>query len=283
MKDLGEAAFILGIKIYRDRPKRLIGLSQNAYMDKILKRYKIDNSKRGTIPMQERLDLNKSQGAQTPKEVNRMKNVPYASAVGSIMYAVRCTRPDVAFAQNLTSRFQQNPGELHWTAVKNILKVECYCDTGFETDRDDTKSQTGYVFVLNGGALDWKSSKQSTIAMSATESEYIAASEAAMEAVWIRKFISGLGIIPTINEPLNMYCDNSAAIHYANEPGVQKGARHYHRRYHYVRECVELGEIRILKVHTDNNLADPFTKALSNRKLTQHARSMGLRPASSFM
>ncbi|GJU36437.1 hypothetical protein Tco_1184791 [Tanacetum coccineum] len=120
--------------------------------------------------------------------------------------------------------------------------------------------------------------------MSATESEYIAASKAAMEAVWIRKFISGLGIVPTINEPLNMYCDNSAAIHYANEPGVQKGAGHYHRRrYHYVHECVELGEIRILKVHTDNNLANPFTKALSNRKLTQHARSIGLRPASSFM
>ncbi|GKB60097.1 retrotransposon protein, putative, ty1-copia subclass [Tanacetum coccineum] len=236
MKDLGEAAFILGIKIYRDRSKRLIGLSQNDYMDKILNRYKMDNSKRGTIPMQERLDLNKSQGAQTPKE-----------------------KPSTE------------------------LRVECYCDAGFETDRDDTKSQTGYVFILNGGAVDWKSSKQSTIAMSATESEYIATSEAAMKAVWIRKFISGLGIVPTINEPLNMYCDNSAAIHYANEPGVQKGARHYHRRYHYVRECVELGEIRILKVHTDNNLVDPFTKALSNRKLTQHARSNGLRPASSFM
>ncbi|GJV99322.1 hypothetical protein Tco_1554574 [Tanacetum coccineum] len=119
--------------------------------------------------------------------------------------------------------------------------------------------------------------------MSATESEYIAASEAAMEAIWIRKFISGLGIVPTINEPLNMYCNNSAAFHYANEPRVQRGARHYQRRYHYVRKCVELGKIRILKVHTDNNLSDPFTKALSNRKLTQHARSMGLRPASSFM
>ncbi|GJW07510.1 RNA-directed DNA polymerase, eukaryota, reverse transcriptase zinc-binding domain protein [Tanacetum coccineum] len=201
----------------------------------------------------------------------------------SIMNAVRCTRPDVAFAQNLTSRFQQNSGELHWTAVKNILKVKCYCDAGFETDRDDTKSQTGYVFVLNGGTVDWKSTKQSITAMSAIESEYIAASEAAMKAVWIRKFISGLGIVPTINEPLNMYCDNSAAVHYANKPGIQRGARHYHIRYHYVRECVELGEIRILKVHTDNNLADPFTKALSNRKLTQHARGIGLRPASSFM
>ncbi|GJV75217.1 retrotransposon protein, putative, ty1-copia subclass [Tanacetum coccineum] len=97
MKDLWEAAFILGIKIYRDRSKRLIGLGQNAYMDKILKRYKMDNSKRGT---------------STPKEVKRMQNVPYALDVGSIMYAVRCTRPDVAFAQNITSRFQQNLGEL---------------------------------------------------------------------------------------------------------------------------------------------------------------------------
>ncbi|GJT56873.1 retrotransposon protein, putative, ty1-copia subclass [Tanacetum coccineum] len=175
MKDLGEAAFILGIKIYRDRSRRLIGLCQSAYMDKILKRYRMDNSKRGYIPMQERLDLNKTQGASTPGEVKRMQNVPYASAVGSIMYAVRCTRPDVAFAQNITSRFQQNPGEPHWTAVKTILKylrntkdmflvyggnpkaelrVDCYCDAGFETDRDDTKSQTGYVFILNEAAED---------------------------------------------------------------------------------------------------------------------------------
>nr|GEW08505.1 retrotransposon protein, putative, Ty1-copia subclass [Tanacetum cinerariifolium] len=213
MKDLGDATFILRIKIYRDRSRRLIGLCQSAYMDKILKRYRMDNSKRGYILMQERLDLNKTQGASTLEVVKRMQNVPYASAVGSIMYAVRCTRPDVAFAQNITSHFQHNPGELHWTTVKTILKylkntkdmflvyggnleaelrVECYCNAGFETDRDDTKSQTGYVFVLNRSAVDWKSSKQSTTAMSATDDEYIAASKAGMEAVWIKKFISGL-------------------------------------------------------------------------------------------
>ncbi|GJT16436.1 retrotransposon protein, putative, ty1-copia subclass [Tanacetum coccineum] len=164
-------------------------------------------------------------------------------------------------------------GEPHWTAVKNILKylrntkdmflvyggnpstelrVECYCDAGFETDRDDTKSQTGYVFVLNGGAVDWKSSKQSTTAMSATESEYIAASEAAMEAVWIRKFISGLGIVPTINEPLNMYCDNSAAVYYANERESERA----------------------------RTIKDDII--ISRVKLTQHARGMGLRPASTL-
>ncbi|GJV27885.1 retrovirus-related pol polyprotein from transposon TNT 1-94 [Tanacetum coccineum] len=97
-----------------------------------------------------------------------------------------------------------------------------------------------------------------------------------MEAVWIMKFISGLGIVPTINEPIGMFCDNSAALYFANEPGVQNGTRHYHRRYHYVRERIALGEMRFLKVYTDDNLADPFTKALPKGKLTQHARSMGL-------
>ncbi|GJV55356.1 retrotransposon protein, putative, ty1-copia subclass [Tanacetum coccineum] len=226
-EDFGEATFILGIKIYRDRSKRLIGLGQNAYMDKILKRYKMDNSKRGHIPMQERLDLNKTQGASTPKEVKRVQNVLYALAVRSIMYAKSGS----------------------WTS----------------------------------SAVDWKSSKKSTTAMSATKAEYIAASEATMEAVSIRKFISGLGIVPTINKPIRMFCDNSAALHFANEPGVQKGTRHYHRRYHYVHESIALGEIRFLKVHTDDNLANPFMKALSKGNLTQHARSMRLRLASSFM
>nr|GFA75458.1 hypothetical protein [Tanacetum cinerariifolium] len=122
MKDLGVAAFILGIKIHKDRSRRLTGLCQSAYIDKILKRYKMDNSERGYIPMQERLDLNKMEGASTPGEVKHIQNIPYALAVGSIMYAVRCTRPDIAFAQNITSHFQQNPSELHWTAVKTILK-----------------------------------------------------------------------------------------------------------------------------------------------------------------
>nr|GEY43630.1 hypothetical protein [Tanacetum cinerariifolium] len=129
-------------------------------MDKILKILRMDNSKRGHIPMQERLDLNKTQGASTPEEVKRMQNIPYALVVG----------------------------EPHWTAVKIILKylrnikdmiliydaipkaklrVDCSCNAGFETNRDDMKSQTLYVFVLNRGTIDWKSSKQSTTAMSA--------------------------------------------------------------------------------------------------------------------
>ncbi|GKA37250.1 putative retrotransposon protein [Tanacetum coccineum] len=160
----------------------------------------------------DKLRLSKSQGASTPAELKRMQNVPYASAVGSIMYAVRCTRPDVAFAQNITSRFQQNLGDLHWTTVTNILKylrntkdmflvyggdikrelrVSCYTDAGYLTDVDDCKSQTGYVFILNGGVVDWKSAKKSIFATSSVEAEYIAAFVASKESIWVRKFISG--------------------------------------------------------------------------------------------
>ncbi|GJW74099.1 retrotransposon protein, putative, ty1-copia subclass [Tanacetum coccineum] len=287
VKDLGEAAYILGIKIYRDRSLRLIGLNQSAYIDKILKKFSMQNSKKGFIPMEVKHDLSNEMCASSDEEKAYMKKVPYASAVGSIMYAVRCTRPDVAFAQNLVSRYQQNPGKLHWVAVKHILKylrntkdmflvyggnpdteleVTGFCDASWQCDKDDTKSQTGYVFVVNGGAVDWKSKKQTTIAMSATQAEYMAASEAAMEAVWIRKFVGDLGVMPSIKKPINMYCDNSAAIIFANDSGVMKGARHFLRRYHYVREQVESGEIKILKVHTDDNLADPFTKALPRGK-----------------
>ncbi|GJU29342.1 hypothetical protein Tco_1172931 [Tanacetum coccineum] len=129
MKDLGEEAFILGIKIYQDRSKRLIGLRQSAYMDKILKRFRMDTSKRGYIPMQEKLDLNKTQGASIPKE----------TAVKTILKYLRNTK---------------NMFLVYGGHSEAELQVDCYCDAGFETNRDDTKSQTRDVFILNRGAVD---------------------------------------------------------------------------------------------------------------------------------
>ncbi|GJT17499.1 hypothetical protein Tco_0876205 [Tanacetum coccineum] len=110
------------VKSYLGKCFAMKDLGQSAYIEKISKIYSMENSKRGTIPMQKKLKLSKLQGASTPFEIQRMHKIPYASAVGSIMYAVRCTRPDITFAQNMTSRFQQNPSEIHWTNVKNILK-----------------------------------------------------------------------------------------------------------------------------------------------------------------
>nr|GEV53395.1 hypothetical protein [Tanacetum cinerariifolium] len=210
MKDLGEAAYILEIKIYRDR---------------------------SSIPMQEKLKLSKSQGASTPAELKRMQNVPYASVVGSIMYAVRCTRPDVAFAQNVTSRFQQNPGDIHWTTVKNILEY---------------LRNTEDMFLVYGGDLKRE----------------------LREAVWVRKFIFGLGVVLTIEEPISMYCDNTGASAIANESRITKGARHFRAKVHYLREVIEFGDIKLEKVHTYDNLADPFTKALAFPKHLEHTRNI---------
>ncbi|GKE55523.1 hypothetical protein Tco_1494708 [Tanacetum coccineum] len=238
----------------------------------------MENSKRGSIPMQEKLKLSKSQGASTPAEIRRMQNVPYASVVGSIMYVVRCTRPDVAFAHNITSRFQQNPGDM-----KRELRVSCYTDAGYLTDADDLKSQTRYVFVLNGGVVDWKSTKQSIFATSSAKAEYIAAFDASKEVVWVRKFISGLNIVLIIEEPIKMYCDNTRAIAIANESGITKGARNFRAKVHYLHEVIEFGDIKLEKLHTDDNLADPFTKALAFPKHSEHSMNIGLLPASSLM
>jgi hypothetical protein len=122
MKDLGEAAYILGIKVYRDRSKRLIGLSQDAYIDKILNRFNMQDSKKGFSPMSHGMTRSKKQCPLTIDEQERMRVIPHASAIGSIVYAMLCTCPDVSFALSATSRYQSNYGEPHCTIVKNILK-----------------------------------------------------------------------------------------------------------------------------------------------------------------
>ena len=113
MKDLGEASYILGIRIVRERSKRLIGLSQNTYLDKVLKRFSMENSKNGELPIQSNAKLSKTQSPSTEAEIAEMSRVPYASAVSSIMYAMTCTRPDVAFALSMVSRYQGNRGRAH--------------------------------------------------------------------------------------------------------------------------------------------------------------------------
>nr|GEY59656.1 hypothetical protein [Tanacetum cinerariifolium] len=198
----------------------------NGYLSE--ERFHMENSKRESIPMQEKLEMSKSQGTSTPAELKRVQNVPYASTVGSIMYAVRCTRPDVAFAHNITSRFQQNPGN-----IKRELRVSCYTHTGYLTD--------------------------------------------------VRKFNSRLGVVPTIEKPIKMYCDNTGAIAIPNESKITKGARHFCAKVYYLHEVNEYGDIKLEKVHTYDNLADPFTKVLAFPKHSEHTKNIGMLSAGSLM
>ncbi|KAL0445788.1 UNVERIFIED_CONTAM: hypothetical protein Slati_1706700 [Sesamum latifolium] len=114
MKDIGEASYILGIKIYRDRSRRMLRLNQSSYIEKILKRFKMERSQRGLLPMRHGIKLSKKQSPKTDEELKRMSNIPYASAIGSIQYVVQCTRSDVAYALSVTSRYQACAGKAHW-------------------------------------------------------------------------------------------------------------------------------------------------------------------------
>ncbi|GJS68199.1 retrotransposon protein, putative, ty1-copia subclass [Tanacetum coccineum] len=161
MKDLGEAAYILGIKIYRDRSRRLIGLCQSAYIEKILKRFHMENSKRGSILMQDKLRL--------------------------------ILDPDVAIVRT-------------YKPISTESQVSCYSVCWILTDADDLKSRLDMCCFDHGWCcLTGKSAKQSIFATSSAEAEYIAAFDASKEAVWVRKFISGLGVVPTIEKPINRY------------------------------------------------------------------------------
>jgi hypothetical protein len=169
------------------------------------------------------------------------------------MHAPRCLLCSKCYEQD-----QSNYGEAHWTIVKNILKylrrtkevflvfggeeeliVKGYNDASFQTDVDDSKLQSGFVFCLNGGSMSFKSSKQDIVADSMMKAEYIAASEAAKEAIWIKKFVSELGVVPSASSLMDLYCDNSGAIAHAKDPGAHKRAKHILWRYHLIHEIID--------------------------------------------
>ena len=138
-KDLGEAAFILGIRIYRDRTKRLIGLTQTKYIERVLQRFNIENSNRGLLPFRHGIHLSHEMCPRIQEERECMSRVPYASMIRSLTYEMLCTRHDIAYEVSVTSRYQSNLGEQHGVAVKNIL-----------TDLRRTKD---LIIIYGGGEL----------------------------------------------------------------------------------------------------------------------------------
>ncbi|KAK8616635.1 hypothetical protein V6N13_116605 [Hibiscus sabdariffa] len=223
--------------------------------------FSLEESKKGFLPMRHGISLSKEMCPSTSQERKRMSQVQYALAIGSIMYAMICTRPDLSYALSMTSRYQANPGESHWVAVKNTLKY----------------LRRRFVFCLNRGAVSWKSSKQDTVADSTTEAEYIAASEAAKEVVWIKKFITELGVVPSISDVMELYCDNNGAIAQAKEPRSHQRSKHILRRFHLIREIIDRGHAEICKIHTYDNISDPLTKPLAQQKHDRHTESLGIR------
>ena len=211
-----------------------------------------------------------------------MSQVPYASAIGSLMYAMVCTRPDLAHAVSVVSRFMSQPGKEHWQAVKRIFRylrgtsdiglvyggdTQClvtgYSDSDYAGDVDSRRSMTGYVFTLGGSVVSWKATLQPTVTLSTTEAEYMALTEAAKEGIWLRGLVRDLGLH---HDQATIYCDSLSAICLAKDQVHHERTKHIDVRYYFLRSEKR---VKVNKVGTADNPTDMLTKPIPHSKF-QH-------------
>eukprot|EP00253_Pinus_taeda_P002686 PITA_02686 len=209
--------------------------------------------------------LSAEQCPKTQEEEEDMSRVLYASAVGSLMYAMVCTRPDIAHAVGVLSRFMSKPGKEHWTTVKRF--------SDWAGDLDQRRSTSGYVFNLFGGAVSWMSKNQSVVALSTTEAEYMAATHASKEAVWLQRLCSSMGLV---QGAIRIDFDIQSAIFLAKHPAYHSKTKHIDVQYHFVRDLIEDKKVLLVKVDTLNNTADALTKSVSSEKFSWCRETMGV-------
>nr|GEU94014.1 retrovirus-related Pol polyprotein from transposon TNT 1-94 [Tanacetum cinerariifolium] len=220
-------------------------------------------------------------------DIERKSKVSHANAVGSLMYLMVCTRPDIAYAVSVVSRYLANSSKNHWEAVKWILKylrgtanvglvyetnrgnyvdVTCFVDSDYAKDPNKGRSITGYAFLVHGCVVSWKEMLQHVVALSTTEVEYMAFTEAVKEAIWLRGLLEELGV--QLNT-VAVNCDNQGAIHLSQNLVFHERTKHINVCYHFIREVLEAKTVKVLKVGTESNAADALTKVVPGLKL-QH-------------
>ncbi|CDO68674.1 hypothetical protein BN946_scf184652.g1 [Trametes cinnabarina] len=294
MTDLGPVSWLLGIKISRDLEAGTFSLSQHAYIDALLARFNFTDLKPMSTPMDPHQLLSKTQCPESPAEVARMRRVPYREAIGVLMYAALGTQPDIVFAVSTLAQFAQNPGQPHWDAVKRVFRyllgtrtlsrvyggekreLEGFVDADGAT-QEHRRAITGYVFLVDGGAVSWASKKQELVTLSTAESEYVATTHAAKEAVWLRRFIGE--VFGPLAEPTTLYNDNQATIALTKDGSYHTRTKHIDVRYHFIRYSINAGSIRLLYCPTGDMTADILTKALPSVKVKHFAAALGLAQA----
>jgi len=305
MTDMGSVQWLLGIQV--QRVGDTFHLSQRQYMLELLQRFNMSECKPASTPLNtgagERLTA--AMSPATAAEMEEMRRIPYRSAVGSLMYLMIATRPDIAYAVGVVSRFLENPGKFHWQAVKHILRyvrgtvdtvlqlggcphvsaelgtgrashaeLSGYCDADWASDDDTRRSTTGYIFTLGTGAISWSSKRQPTVALSTTEAEYMSASAAAREVVWLRTLMEELGVR---QEGVTVIrCDNQGAIALTRNPVQHQRSKHIDIRFHFIRSLYEARVVDIKYVPTHEQIADVLTKSLSGEKHLNCRAGLGL-------
>lgn len=286
MCDLGKLTYYLGLEVHQG--DGYIQLNQKGYAKKILKKAGMLHCNPSKVPMHPKDIVNKDEGGT---EVNP---TDFKSVVGGLRYLCH-TRPDIAYSVGIVSRFMEHPTLLHQAAAKRILRyVQGTLDLGLIYSRDsdnkvligysdsdlagnveDRKSTGGMVFYLNRSLITWASQKQKSVALSSCEAEFMAATAAACQAVWLRKLLTQITEYDI--GPVTLFLDNKSAIELAKNPVFHGRSKHIDVRYHFVRECVENGEIVVEHVPSEEQRADPLTKALTSVKFEVMREMLGVR------
>ena len=287
IKDLGDAEWILGMRIIRDRNLNTIKLNQSVYVEKVLKKFGMSKSHSVSIPLDPSYRLGINDCPINEEEKLHMKQFPYREVVGSLQYLCYSTRPDINFAVNLLSRYSINPGMKHWLAAKHLLQylkgtidyglefnysngisrnskleITSYSDSDWGGDLDERKSTTGYFVLLNNNIVSWASKKQSTVALSSAEAEYMAITGTGMEILWIIHFLTELELY-TQTKPIILYTDSNSATAIANNDVNHGRTKHIDIKHHWIRDQINNNIIVLNYIPTSEQIADIHTKALT--------------------
>ena len=286
--DLGEPSKIVGIEITMSPES--IAISQHKYLEYILDKEKLERCNSVGTPLDPNVPLEPN-----PEGNEGDRSNSYARLLGELQYIANGTRPDIAYAVNRLASYTANPSLQHMMALKRILRYlsgtrkfgiiykalpsqpsffHGYADAAYG-NADDKKSTSGYVFMAGEGAITWSSKKQISTALSSTEAEYVALSEASREACWLRNLYTELGFLRE-NVPTLIRGDNDGSIAMARNPQFHKRSKHIDIRWHWIRELVEDGTIEIESCRDPEQPVDMLTKALARPKHLTHIKDVGL-------
>lgn len=289
--DLGDPSKIVGIELSRDRAAGTLTLTQTRYIEGVLEKYGMRDANAVKTPLDPGCKLSKAHSERDGSNQNS-----YATLIGHLMYASIATRPDITYAVNRLASFTSNPQLEHWTAAKRVLRylagtrnagityhanlptpshntLTMYSDADFAND-EDRVSISGYVSILNGGAITWYSKKQSHVALSTAEAEYSSMANAAREAIWLRNLLSELG--HPQGGATTLHGDNQSALAIAKQAQYHQRSKHFDTRNHFIRDCAKNGTIDLKYCPTAEMTADIFTKALTRVKHEHHSESLGM-------
>jgi len=270
MKDMGEANVILGVRIIRNGDSIL--LSQEQYIEKLLRKFGYYDSKPVSTPYDANSKLMKKNRGES------ISQPQYAQINGSLLHLMSFSRPYIAYAVGRLSRYTQCPNKEHCDALGRLMRylrgsmdyvieysgfhavLEGYSDANWIFDSNETKSTSDYVFTLGGGAITWRSARQTIIARSTMETDFVALEMAGSEAEWLKKFIANipLGMKPTPS--VSIHCDCQSTIDIAKNKNYNGKNRHIQLRHNLVKQLLKSGTISIDYVKSERNLADPLIK-----------------------